>query len=397
MFKFLREKLKQGIAKFSKKVEEEGEEKTVEKTGDGVPEGQVCRKEPGGNPAEETAAGKEVEKEDAQKGFFGKIRQNLAPKKDVEKTEPAEDVQEKEPLPESKGERRGFLDTIKEKITTKKISEPQFEELFWDLEVALLENNVAMEVIEKLKQDLKSDIVDKPLPRSQIEQKIEKTLENSIKTIITAESFDFLDRIREKKPFVICFIGVNGSGKTTTIAKVARLLLDNKLSVVLAAADTFRAASIEQLQKHADNLGVKAVKHGYGSDPAAVAFDAIQHARSKSIDVVLIDTAGRMHSNVNLADEMKKIVRVAKPDLKIFVGESITGNDCVEQAKKFNDAVGIDAVILSKSDVDEKGGAAVSVSYVTGKPILYLGIGQEYTDLQKFDSDVVLRHLGLES
>jgi len=153
--------------------------------------------------------------------------------------------------------------------------------------------------------------------------------------------------VKGKKPFVICFVGINGSGKTTTIAKIAKLLLKNNLSVVIAASDTFRAASIEQLHLHADKLGVKLIKHKYGSDPAAVAFDAVKHAQSKGIDVVLIDTAGRMHSNVNLTDEMKKIVRVAKPDLKIFVGESITGNDCVEQAKQFNEAIGIEKAVLN--------------------------------------------------
>jgi len=199
----------------------------------------------------------------------------------------------------------------------------------------------------------------------------------------------------QSKPYTLCFVGINGSGKTTTIAKVAKLLLNNNLSVVLAAADTFRAAAIDQLQIHADNLGVKLIKHDYGSDPAAVAYDAIAHAKSKNIDVVLIDTAGRMHSNINLTDEMKKIIRVANPDLKVFVGESITGNDCVEQAKTFNEAIEIDAIILSKADVDEKGGAAVSVSYVTGKPIIYIGIGQEYEDLKKFNSDEILNNLGL--
>src|SRR3989338_7400411 len=180
------------------------------------------------------------------------------------------------------------------------------------------------------------------------------------------------------------------------MAKVDNYLMKNKLSCVFAASDTFRAASIEQLQQHADRLGIKMIKHNYGSDPAAVAFDAIRYAQAKNIDVVLIDTAGRMHSNVNLIDEMKKIIRVAKPDLKIFVGESITGNDCVEQAKVFNASVGIDGIILAKADIDEKGGAAVSVSYATKKPILYLGVGQNYDDLKKFEHDMVLRNLGLD-
>jgi fused signal recognition particle receptor len=204
-----------------------------------------------------------------------------------------------------------------------------------------------------------------------------------------------IQKAKEKKPLVICFVGINGSGKTTTIAKMVKFFQNNGMSCVMAASDTFRAAAIDQLQKHSDNLGVKLIKHDYGSDAAAVAFDAVKHAESKNIDIVLIDTAGRMHSNVNLMEEMEKIIRVAKPDLKIFVGESITGNDCTEQAQKFNESIGIDGIVLSKADVDEKGGAAISVSHVTGKPILYLGIGQNYEDLKEFDPSIVLKSLDL--
>ena len=223
------------------------------------------------------------------------------------------------------------------------------------------------------------------------------TLQRSLEQMFTQSDIDLMKLIDEKKekgePFVICFLGINGSGKTTTIAKMGQMLLDRKYSVVLAAADTFRAAAIDQLQIHADNLGVRMIRHDYGSDPAAVAFDAVSHAKAKKVDVVLIDTAGRMHSNSNLQDEMKKIVRVAKPDLKIFVGESITGNDCVEQAKAFDEAVQIDGIILSKADIDEKGGAAISISYVTRKPILFIGTGQEYKDIKAFSSQEMIAAL----
>ncbi|MDO8481423.1 MAG: signal recognition particle-docking protein FtsY [Nanoarchaeota archaeon] len=292
-------------------------------------------------------------------------------------------------------EKKGFFAKLTEKIVTKKISSEKFDELFWDLEVGLLENNVAVEVIEKLKADLKTALVDIPIRRGQVEETIVEELRKSIAGVLDVPPIDLLQRISKKKPFVICFVGINGSGKTTSIAKVTRFLLDHKKKVVLAAADTFRAAAIDQLQIHADNLGVKMIKHDYGSDPAAVAFDAVKYAEAKDADVVLIDTAGRLHSNTNLVDEMKKIMRVAKPDLKLFVGEAITGNDCVEQAQQFNSAIGIDGIILAKADIDEKGGAALSVSYVTQKPILFLGMGQEYTDLKRFDKEEFLQSLGL--
>ncbi len=329
-----------------------------------------------------------------------KVKEVLEPVKEVSETKSVSDDAQKssisnKPKPEVKEEKKGFFGAIKQRIVTKKIDESKFEQLFWDLEVALLENNVAVEVIEKIKSDLKINLTNVPLKRGQIENIIINSLKSSVSEILDVESLDFIEKIKEKKPYVVCFIGINGSGKTTSIAKIAYMLKEKGLSVVLAAADTFRAAAIDQLGIHADKLGVKLIKHDYGSDPAAVAFDAISHAKSKGIDVVLIDTAGRMHSNSNLTDEMKKIVKVANPDMKVFVGESITGNDCVEQAKKFDEAVGIDAIILSKADIDEKGGAAVSVSYITKKPIIYIGTGQEYKDLTKFDSSVVMDSLGL--
>jgi len=327
-----------------------------------------------------------------------KLRKELEEEKREPKEEEIEKIKEEVREIEEEfeeGEKKGFFGKLKEKITTKRINERQFDELFWELEVALLENNVAVEVIEKIKQDLKNSLVETPIKRNKIEEAITSSLKKSIEELFDVEKIDLLGRVKNKRPFVICFFGINGSGKTTTIAKIAQMLKNNSLSCVLAASDTFRAASIEQLQKHADNLQVKLIKHDYGSDPAAVAFDAIKYANAKSIDAVLIDTAGRMHSNVNLIDEMRKIIRVAQPDLKIFVGESITGNDCVEQAQKFNEAVGIDAIVLAKADVDEKGGAAISVSYVTKKPIIYIGTGQDYGDLKEFDSNLIVDSLGL--
>ncbi|MBW3004978.1 signal recognition particle-docking protein FtsY [Candidatus Woesearchaeota archaeon] len=295
--------------------------------------------------------------------------------------------------PKEEPKKKGFFSFITEKITTKKISESQFDDLFWDLELAMLENNVAVEVIEKIKADLKEVLTTSNIPRGKVEETVINSLKKSVSELFDVEQIDLLAKLKEKKPLVICFVGINGSGKTTSIAKVANMFLKNNASVVLAAADTFRAAAIDQLQLHADKLGIKLIKHDYGADAAAVAFDAVKHAEAKNKDVVLIDTAGRLHSDHNLVEEMKKIVRVSKPDLIIFVGESITGNDCTEQAQKFDEAVGIDGIILSKADVDEKGGAAISVSYVTKKPILYMGVGQEYPDLAPFDKEKLLATL----
>ncbi|MFH1682791.1 MAG: signal recognition particle-docking protein FtsY [Candidatus Woesearchaeota archaeon] len=309
------------------------------------------------------------------------------------KEEP-ETLEEKE-IPEPA--KKGFFGKLKEKVVTKKISAEKFQDLFWTLEVTLLENNVALEVIEKLKNNLQQDIVDQPIRRNKIEETIILSLRKSIENILSSDTIDIIKKCEEKKPLVICFVGINGSGKTTTIAKVAKMFLDNNKKVVLAAADTFRAAAIDQLKIHADNLKVKMIKHDYGSDPAAVAFDAVKYAESKDVDVVLVDTAGRLHSNINLIDEMKKIVRVAKPDLKLFVGEAITGNDCIEQAVKFNEAIEIDGIILSKADIDEKGGASISVGYVTKKPILFLGTGQNYQDLKEFNKEEIISSLGLSA
>ncbi|MFT4305199.1 MAG: signal recognition particle-docking protein FtsY, partial [Candidatus Woesearchaeota archaeon] len=290
-------------------------------------------------------------------------------------------------------EKKSFFGKIKESITKKSLTEKEFENLFYELEFALLENNVAMEVIEKIKDDLKKELVETKVLRGKVKDIIEKTLKQSLNEIL-GEDIDILNKIKSKKPYVILFVGINGTGKTTSVAKLANYLKEKKLSCVLAAADTFRAAAIQQLEEHANNLNLKIIKHDYGSDPAAVAFDAIKYAESKNLDVVLIDTAGRQHSNSNLMDELKKVNRVANPDLKVFVGDSLTGNDCVDQSTQFNEAIGIDAVILTKVDVDEKGGAAISVSYITKKPIIFIGVGQRYEDFKLFEKKLVLENLG---
>ena len=290
--------------------------------------------------------------------------------------------------------KKGVFKKVKEKVTHKTLSEDKFDQLFYELELSLLENNIAYEIIGKIKDDLKQEIINRSIKRTQISQKIKESLKNSISSLFK-EPENLIEKIKHKseKPFVIVFFGVNGVGKTSTIAKLANLLQKNNLTVVLGAGDSFRKAAIEQLEELSKQLNVKVIKHDYGADPAAVCFDTISYAKKNKIDVVLLDTAGRQHSNINLMDELKKIIKVTKPDEKIFVGESITGNDCIDQSKLFNEAINFDSIILTKIDVDEKGGAAISISYITQKPIIFLTKGQSLNDIEKFDKEKIIKTL----
>ena len=331
------------------------------------------------------------EKPEEKKGLLSR----LFGRKKVEEEEQEPGIKTKEEKPE---EKKGFFKRVISKFRFK-ITEEYFSSIFSELELVLLENNVAFEVVEEIKKSLKTELLGKEMPKEKVQGEITRALKNSINSLIK-EPYNLIEKINEKlkeknEPFVIVFFGINGSGKTTSIAKLAYMLKSKGLSVVLAASDTFRAASIEQLSQHSEKLGVKIIKSQYNADPSSVAFDAIKHAKAQGIKVVLIDTAGRMHAKESLMKEMEKIVRVTKPDLKIFIGESTTGNDAVEQARVFSESIGIDGIILSKADVDEKGGTILSVSYVTGKPILYLGTGQNYEDLELFDKAKVLEKMGL--
>ena len=283
--------------------------------------------------------------------------------------------------------RRSIEDVVKtDRKTSRGISEEKLNDLLWDLEIGLLESDVAYSVIESIKNDIKEELKYISVERSKISELVENVLRNAIEHVLKSSEMDFDEFIdNSKKPVVIMFVGVNGSGKTLSIGKMATLLKKRGKSSVMAAGDTFRAGAIEQLGIHANNVGVKLVKHGPSADPAAVAFDAIEHAKAKHKDVVLLDTAGRMQTNINLMDEMAKIKRVAKPDLILFVGDALAGNDAVEQAKRFNEIVGIDGVILTKVDTDAKGGSALSVAYTIGKPLLFIGVGQGYEDQIPFD------------
>ncbi len=310
-------------------------------------------------------------------------------------------VEEKEESKQEQAtERGGFFKRLTKKFVTIKLDEQLFDKVWGPLEIILFENNVSLPVVESIRSNLETELISRELKKEELEKIIRDSLKKAVRDLLV-EPFDMVDMIKEGikrdgRPYVILFFGINGSGKTTTIAKIAHLLQKNNLKPVLAAADTFRAASIEQLQKHGSRLGVTVIKQDYGADPAAVTYDAIQYAKAHMIDIVLVDTAGRMNTQANLMREMEKINRVAKPDLRVFIGESIAGNDVVEQAKDFNNSVGIDAVVLTKADVDEKGGAALSVGHVTKKPILFLGMGQDYNNLETFDKEKIIKQLGLD-
>ncbi|MEM4312376.1 MAG: signal recognition particle-docking protein FtsY [Nitrososphaerales archaeon] len=275
-------------------------------------------------------------------------------------------------------------------LSQRTLDERTLNEALAKFEIELMEGDVALEVIEELKKNLKAEFLGKKV-EGKIEEKIREGLVQKLKHIFPNENFDLIKTIKEKvgkgEPYIILFLGINGTGKTTTLAKLANFLKNQGFSILITCADTYRAGAIEQLQEHAYKLGLKFLTQKYGADPAAVGRDALNHARAQKINVVLIDTAGRMQTNKNLMDEMSKIVRVVKPDLKIFVGDSLAGNDAINQAREFLEYTDFDGAILTKVDADVKGGAALSIAYITKKPILFLGIGQRYEDLIPFSKD----------
>jgi len=299
---------------------------------------------------------------------------------------------------------KSALGSLAKIATHSSLSKEDVDTFLWDFEVSLIESDVATEVIENLTTNLRKKLVGLKIPRSEDREKfVLSELKAAIReTFANTRHLDLIQSAKQKAaqnrkdhsgPFVVLFLGINGVGKTTTVAKFARLLEKNKLSAVVAAADTHRAGAIEQITEHANRLKIKSVAQSYGSDPAAVAKDAQLYAIAHGVDVVIIDTAGRIQTSKNLMEEMGKIVRVVKPDVKIFVGDSLAGNDAISQAKEFSSYTDFDAAILTKADADVKGGAALSIAFVTQRPILYLGVGQEYDDLAPFDLEKFVESL----
>lgn len=293
--------------------------------------------------------------------------------------------------------RKIFSETAKN-LSQKSISKKEIDSILEELQISLMENDVAHEIVDEMTSKIKTEILSVKLERTENTDEVITTKLYSFLYelfLSTINKTDIIQSILEKKrskagPYSIIFLGINGTGKTTTIAKFCKLLRDHGISVVLAAADTHRAGAIEQISHHGNNLNVKVISQRYGADPSAVARDALEHAKKNYIDAVLIDTAGRMQTSKNLMEEVSKIIRVIKPDMKIFVGDSLAGNDTVNQAREFFQYTNFDGSILTKSDADSKGGAAISIAYLTHKPILYLGVGQGYGDLAEFDHNKFL-------
>ena len=288
------------------------------------------------------------------------------------------------------------LSGLVNKITTTELEAEKLRPLLSDFKLNLVENDVALPVAERICDEMEKRLDGVQIKRLEDRRKIVKAnlREVLLDTMLTNDKVDLLTAIEEKRkkgePYVIVFVGINGTGKTTTMAKVARFLTKKGHSVVLACSDTYRAGSIEQLEEHAKRLGLRMIKHKYGADPAAVAYDTVDHAKAHGTNVVLIDTAGRIQTNRNLMNELAKIKRIVDPDLTVLTVDSLTGNDAVMQAEEFHKSVDIDATILTKVDADVKGGSALSVTYVTKKPIIFIGTGQKYEDLEEFEPEKFL-------
>lgn len=369
MFDILKEKFKKVIKSFSEKIEKK--EKTIES----LKEMESLAEEKPEEAIEKIKS--EVEKE------MPEVR------KEVEKAE--EEIKKIKPS-EKKSVFKKIAEKITKKIAEKTLSEEEIDPILNELGKDLIEADVAYSVVEKIKSDLKKSLVGKEIKRGKEKETIKLALKESMLKILDVPTVELAEKLKEKRPVLVLFLGFNGSGKTTSLVKVGKWLIEKNYSCVFAAADTFRAGSEEQLEEHAKKIGVRVIKHKYGADPAAVIFDAVKHAEANGVHFVLADTAGRSHTNENLMKEMEKIIRVNKPDMKVLVIDSLTGSDAVLQARFFG-RLGIDALIFTKVDVNEKGGAILSVVDELKKPILFLCNGQKYEDLEKFSSEKFVDNL----
>jgi fused signal recognition particle receptor len=357
MFEILKKKFRDVIEKFSKKIEEKEEtKKEIEKIGEEEPE-------------------KAIQKIEKISEEFPEL------KKDVEKIK-----QKRE-----KSAIKKFAEKIAKKISEKKLSEKDLEPILNEMEKGLLEADVAFEVAEKIKNDLKENLINKEVKRGKERETVVNYLRKSLLEILSVPKIDLEEVIRkaksENRPAVLLFFGINGVGKSLSLSKVGKWLKDKGYRPIFAAGDTFRAAGDVQLEKYAEKIGISVIKGKRGGDSCAIIFDARKAAEARGYDCVLADTSGRMHTKKGLLDELAKIVRVNKPDLKILVLDSLSGGDVIFQYEFFDKAVGIDAIIFAKNDINEKGGNILSICYLFKKPILFLGTGQGFDDLLPYDPE----------
>ncbi|MEW5955681.1 MAG: signal recognition particle-docking protein FtsY [Candidatus Micrarchaeota archaeon] len=400
MFDLLKKKISSFVSALTKKQEEKpAEQKPVEE----APRPPVVEEKPVEKPAAEAPQAPAPSLKPEEKKAPPAPKQVEAPKPEAPKAVVQEQPRPTAPLPPREEQQRelapklGIITKLKAAFTNEvTISGKETEELFGELEMALLESDVTFDTAQFLVAELRQRLVGKKVRKDKMQEEIRGEVASALlQTLSSAKPVDVVELVRARKkagaPFIILFVGPNGAGKTTTIAKIAFMLKNNGFMPVISASDTFRAAALEQAIHHGEKLGVRVIRQSYGADPAAVAFDAIAHAKSTGADCVLIDTAGRQETNVNLVKEMEKINRVVKPDLKVFVGEAVSGNALVEQVKKFNEAIGIDALVLTKLDCDAKGGNSLSIAYETKLPVLFLGTGQAYAELIPFDPDYIVQ------
>ena len=294
---------------------------------------------------------------------------------------------------------RAQFSNLYDRIAKSELKGKDLDNILDQFQLSLIENDVAVSAADFISNELREKLKDAQFarftdPRTRVKVILQEVLLSLLQRAGQLDIFALIDKKKSVgEPAVLVFIGINGTGKTTSVAKLAYVLQKKGRTVILAASDTYRSGSIEQLEEHARRIGVRVIKHQYGADPAAVAFDAVNYAKAHRINAVLIDTAGRMQNNKNLLEEMRKIVRVTNPDLTILVVDALTGNDAVEQGKVFSEAVKIDGIILAKLDADVKGGSAISLSYIMGKPVAMVGTGQKYDDLEPFEAEAIVKNL----
>jgi fused signal recognition particle receptor len=344
--------------------------------------------------------------------MFGGLREKLRAARDrlgssiraAEKTGSAVDASAPAPLPEPQPGATPatapasptFVDKVRVLITEREliVSQNDVEDALSELEMTLLESDVALPATDAIIASVEANLVGK---HRRIGESVDALVMNALKTAlldVLGNGFDLKEYIRKhERPVKILFTGVNGTGKTTTVAKIGAYLKKEGFTVVIGAGDTYRAGAIEQIGVHAERLGIRIIQHKEGADPSAVLFDAVQYAQSHKIDVVLADTAGRFHNKANLMSQLEKIKRVMKPDLVVYVDEAVAGNDAVTRAAEFDKTVGADAVVLTKADMDSRGGAAISIAHTIGKPLMFLGTGQSYDDILPFEPETVVEEL----